>query len=92
MLQTNTRTFLVKFQFSGSQGSYIFKKAKELKELLKYRQEEGDTRGIESLKVFDEKDHKFKKIAKSDFLKWADYETEAIEYFKNHPFFKSIKF
>ena len=92
MIQTNAITFLVKFQFNGANGTYIFQKGQELKELLKARQDRGDTRGIEFLKSYDYKTDQFKRISKIDFLKWCDYETEAIEYFKTHPFFKSVKF
>ena len=90
--QTNIRTFLVQFQFNGSDGAYIFKNATDLMELLKTREANGDTRGIEFLKTFDSKDFKFKNISRPDFLKFADYETEAMEYFKKHPYFKSVKF
>ena len=92
MIQTNIRTFLVKFQFNGTEGTYIFQKGKDLKELLKRKQEAGDTRGIEFLKSYDYKTDQFKRISKIDFLKWCDYETEAIEYFKTHPYFNKVKF
>lgn len=92
MIQTNTKTFLVKFQFNGTEGSFIFQKGQELKELLKVRQDRGDTRGIESLKSYDYRTDQFKRISKIDFLKWVDYETEAIEFFKTHPYFNKVKF
>lgn len=91
-IQTKTRIFLVQFQFNGSDGAYIFENATDLMELLKIREANRDTRGIEFLKTFDYKDFKFKNISRPDFLKFVDYETEAMEYFKKHPYFKSLKF
>lgn len=83
---TDLRVYLVSFQYHTTRGKFIFSTASQLMQILKDK--EGDGRGIESLKTFDPSKDKFVRISKADFLRFNSWETEAMEYFKNHYFFK----
>jgi hypothetical protein len=85
-INTDSRIYLVKIQWKISQGKFIFSDAHELMNILK--QDENANKGIEYLKTFDPTKDKFIRISKSDFLKFNNWKTEAIEYLKNHSYFK----
>lgn len=49
-------------------------------------------RSIKSIKRFDYGKEKFYKISASEFISLNSYNTELIEYCKNHYYFKKVKF
>jgi hypothetical protein len=85
-MHTDTRIYLVKINWKSTRGKFMFKNAHELMNILK--QDENASKGIESLKTFDSAKDKFVRISKSDFLTYNSYETEAMEYLKQQPYFK----
>lgn len=49
-------------------------------------------KGIECIKRFDYGKEKFYKISASEFINLNSYNTELIEYCKNHYYFEKVKF
>jgi hypothetical protein len=82
-ISTDTRVYLVKFNYTLTDGKFIFNDALELVNLIK-----NNDRGIEYLKTFDPITNKFVKISKADFLRFNSYNTEAMEFLNNYYFFK----
>jgi hypothetical protein len=82
-ISTDTRVYLVKFNYTLTNGKFIFNDALELVKLIK-----NNDRGIEYLKTFDTVTNKFVRISKADFLKFNGYNTEAVEFLKNYYYFK----
>ena len=85
ILNTDTRIFLVTFLHRSTDKKFMFVNAMDLMNILKTY----DKTGIENLKEFDYINDKFKRVSKADFLRFANWETEAMEYFKNHYYFKT---
>ena len=81
---TSTRIFLVTFLFGGSNKKFIINEPIELKNVL----QKFDVGGIESIKEFDFKTDKFKRVAKKDVLDWSNYCTETEIYLSKHYYFK----
>lgn len=80
---TDQRMYLVKFQFTTTKGKFI---TTELHKCIK--ENEPKDRGIEYIKVFDPVKNTFKRISKADILMFHSWNTEAMEFFKQHYFFK----
>ena len=81
---TDQRIYLVKFQFTMTNGKFI---TTELHRCIK-ENEPKDGRGIEYIKTFDPATNTFKRISKKDILMFHGWNTEAAEFFKTHYFFK----
>jgi hypothetical protein len=84
-LNTDRRTFIIKFQNRSTNGRFIFQEPEELVELLK---DFDFTSGIEFIKEFQPYKLNFVKVSKEDLLKFCSWNTDAIEYLKNHYYFK----
>ena len=87
-LSTDNQTLLVTFQ-NGSHNKRIICQGKGFLETLK-EEEEQTAKGIESIKIFDTKNSKFKKVSKSFIKSLFSWETETIIYLNNHYFFKNV--
>jgi hypothetical protein len=85
-INTDYRIYLVKFQHRLTECKFIISSADDLVELLK----QGDraAKGIESIKTFDPATDKFVRISKADFLRFNNWQTEAMEYLNNYYYFK----
>jgi len=81
---TDNRIYLVKFQHTITNGKFI---TAELVKCIE-ENEPSDGRGIEYVKVFDPVKNTFKRISKDDILRFHSWDTEAMEFFKLHYFFK----
>lgn len=84
VLNAGENIFLISFLFQGSKGKYIFKSASDLLFILKNY----DRNGIDKIKRFNHSNYKFEKISKLNILEFYSYDTELIEYLKNHYYFK----
>lgn len=82
----DTRIFMVTFQYVSTCRTFLFQSSLDLVEIIKKHEKPGC--GIESLKELDLSTSKFKKVSKKDFLQFASWDTEAMEFFKNHYYFK----
>lgn len=85
LINTDKRTFLIKFQYRSTNGQFIFQEPKELMELLK---DFDQTSGIEYIKEFEPFKYKFSKVTKQSILNYCNWHTESFEYLKNHYYFK----
>ena len=85
-LNTDQRLYLVKINWKGTNGKYIFSDATELIKILK--QDENEKKGIEYIKTFEPSKDKFIRISKKDFLKYNSFNTELLENLKNISYFK----
>jgi hypothetical protein len=81
---TSQRMYLVKFQFSGADGKFI---TTELAKCIK-ENEPNNGRGIEYIKTYDPVKNTFKRISKDAILMFHSWDTEAMEFFRSHYFFK----
>lgn len=81
---TDQRMYLVKFQFTQTRGKFI---TTELAKCIK-ENEPKNGRGIEYIKVFDPVKNTFKRISKDDILMFHSWDTESMEFFRSHYFFK----
>lgn len=80
---TDERMYLVKFQFTNNRKFITTELARCIKD-----NEPNNGRGIEYIKVFDPVKNTFKRISKADILMFHSWDTESMEFFKSHYFFK----
>ena len=84
ILNTDTRTFLISFLYQNTDGKFIFKTSFDLMNILKNK----DKNGIDYIKEFNPAKNNFVKVSKNDILKFCSWDTEVLEYLKNHYYFK----
>lgn len=84
ILNTDTRTFLVKFLFKHTENMFILQGSNALVEVLK----KYDQSGIDTIKEYDRSKQAFKRISKRDILNFSSWDTEAFIYLQNHYYFK----
>ena len=85
LINTDKRTFLIKFQYRSTNGQFMFQEPEELCELLK---DFDYTAGIEYIKEFEPNKYKFTQVTKESILNFCKWHTESFEYLKNHYYFK----
>jgi hypothetical protein len=88
ILNQDLRTFYISLHYRTTNGKFIFQTAEEFKFILETY--DNPQKGIEFIKVFEPSKNKFVNISKKDLLKFFNWETEFIEFSKNHYYFKSI--
>jgi hypothetical protein len=76
--------YLVKFQYTTTNGKFI---TTDLAKCIKDN-ETGNGRGIEYIKTFDPVKNTFRRISKEKILMFHSWDTEAMEFFRSHYFFK----
>lgn len=81
---TDQRMYLVKFQYTTTNSKFI---TTELAKCIK-ENELKNGRGIEYIKTFDSVKNTFKRISKDKILMFHSWDTEAMEFFRSHYFFK----
>ena len=81
VLNLDYRTFKITFLIKSSNRNFIFQNGKELVYILKTF----DLAGVESIKVLDKE--KFKRVSKNDLLSFFTWDTETMEYLKEHCYF-----
>lgn len=86
-INTDRRTFLIKFQWTVTDGQFIFQSGEKLMELLKTH----GRKGIEYIKEFNPAKAKFERVSKIDILNCFNWETETSLFLNNHSYFKNIK-
>jgi hypothetical protein len=84
ILNTDTRIFLVSFLHKTTDNKFMFSTANDLMHILKTH----DKTGIDYIKEFNPVKNSFIRVSKADFLRFANYETEASIYFESHYYFK----
>lgn len=87
ILNQDQRTFLISLRYRSTNGKFLFQTAQELKFILDTYDE--PQKGIEFIKVFEVSKNKFTNISRKDILSFFNWETEFIEFTKNHYYFKS---
>lgn len=81
---TDQRMYLVKFQYTATNGKFI---TTDLAKCIKDN-EPSNRRGIEYIKTFDPVKNTFKRISKEKILMFHSWDTESMEFFRSHYFFK----
>lgn len=81
ILNLDIRTFQITFLHRTSDKQFLFQKGKELVHIL----ETFDHTGIENIKILEQ--GKFKRVSKKDLLSFFSWDTETMEYLKNHYYF-----
>jgi len=79
---------LVTFKFQGTENKHIFSPSSAKEEDIIYIFTMLSHKGIESIKSFDTKDNKFKRISKEVFLNMLSHREKLNRYFKNHYYFR----
>ena len=87
ILNQDQRTFLISLRYRSTNGKFMFQTAQELKFILETY--DNPQKGIAFFKVFDPLKNKFSTISKREILRFFSWETEFIEYSKNHYYFKT---
>ena len=82
-------TYCVKISWRLTNGHFIFQGADGLLQILK---EDTDNKGIEFIKVFDNKTNKFVRISNKDFHNQTKFNTEAWEELQKLTYFNNLKF
>lgn len=82
-------TYCVKFSWRLKNGHFIFQGAEGLLQIMK---ENPESKGIEFIKVFDNKNNKFVRISNKDFYNQTKFNTEAWEELKKVSYFNNLKF
>ena len=83
-INTDQRTFLIKFAWTISGGRFIFQEGDDLMNLIK----EKGSRGIEYIKEFDPVKGTFKRVSKQSVLDTFSFDTEPYLYLQNHWYFR----
>lgn len=87
VINTDRRTFLIKFSWKRTDGQFIFQSGEELKHLIETHGE----KGIEYIKEFNPAKANFTRVSKADLLRCFSWETETSIFLKNHHYFKNVK-
>ena len=82
-------TYCVKFAWASTNGHFIFQGAEGLLQIMK---ENPENKGIEFIKVFDNKNNKFVRISNKDFYNQTKFNTEAWEELQKLTYFNNLKF
>jgi hypothetical protein len=83
VINTDLNTYLVKFNFQSTNGQFITQGAGLMDVLKKH-----DKNGVRYIKIFDPVKYTFKRISKEKLFNLYSWETETLEYLKNHYFFR----
>jgi hypothetical protein len=86
MLNLNSFTYLVKFQWKSTDNRFIVQ-GSDLCKVLK-NNDGLHNPGVEYIKEFDCKDNKFKRVSKQTILNRYKWDTESYLYLTNHYFFR----
>ena len=85
ILNTDRRTFLISLSYRGTNGTFIFQEAHELKYILDTH--DNPQKGILYIKEFNHIKCNFTKVSKQDILNFCAWETETILYLEKHYYF-----
>lgn len=83
IVNTGYHTFLIKFRYQTTNGRFIVQGQGLMNCLKTY-----DKNGIEYIKIFDPHKYTFKQVSKETLFNLFSWDTETMEYFKNHYYFK----
>lgn len=82
IVNVDRRIYLVKFKHTISGGTFI---SENVADIIKNHD---NAMGIEFIKVFDRSKHSFKRISRSDILRFHSFCAESTEILKSHSYFK----
>jgi len=83
LLNTDYNTYLVKFRYQSTNNRFIVQGSGLMDCLKTY-----DKNGIEYIKIFNPVKYKFERISKEKLFNLYSWETETLEYLKQHYYFK----
>lgn len=83
IINTDLHIFLVSFRYKSTDNRFIVQEHGLIEVLKKY-----DLNGIESIKIFEPSKGKFSMVSKKTIFNLFSFDTETIQYLKNHYFFK----
>jgi hypothetical protein len=83
IINTDFHTFYIEFAWKSTDNRFIVQGHGLIECLKKY-----DLNGIKAIKIFEPSKGKFMRVSKATIFQLFSWDTETMEYLKNHYFFK----